>query len=915
MLLTQYTYIKQRSQFGKQCIFKLEDRIAVENILPEPHLMEDYIYVTHNDAEVQMAPQLAAHEVQTIRKSTTNTGMYHEEGGWPKEVNYKDVEITQRYRRRVEKDDIWAPCMNELLSTMEHCVLENNTMNIYENFFDDLVPTRMAKEYNLRVINLFEDPETKTRPIRHLSWSPNNSDRLAAAYAYYEFETQGTDLSPYSYVWDIENPNKALYTLRSQIPLMTVEFNPRDYVVLVSGLMNGQVCYWDLRTGETPVGISHVYVSHRDPVIQVFWIPSKNSTDFFSASTDGLVLWWDIRFPKKPTEKLVMDLDDPKRGDIYKATGITCLQFEQTMSSRFLVGTENGIVVNVNRRTENPVEKLLVRFECYEGPVLAIDRNPVYPKNFLTVGNWSAKLWADDTKEGNLFSIRQQTVDLTGGCWSKSRCSVFFTINAEGLLEVYDILLGTEKPLLNIRLCFDKLTAISSHDDGDILAVGSQKGNIYLLECTEDLTVITKEDRISLNNYLDRCGKYEKAIDSRLKEIRLTYHEIDDTHVQNAKKPRKRETKKKEKYLEKEKNKEKEKDKEKNKEKRKSRISKVRKSIPKISIPELIKAETDYYFAVNEISKKFEPLDEEDVEAAQPLLIDRTTVLRPEEEEEVEKEDAKKVRSVRRIRSRPKVERPVKKIVEKPEVEEEEKLELELEKKKKERKIRPKKILKKICLEPCIPEICCADMEEKLKQKLEEKRKEEERLKEDAIDRTSPFMIDNKWYKRLTDYIIQIPPPTRAFKRKILMMKNAPPYVLHKELTKAKKELRDWQERAIAKKLSTWTVQQKLLAPPVKVLKEVLDEDEKSIKSDDLREKEPSYIAKRTVEKKVRPSKKLEPTKEELEEKKKQEQMEMWNLMKQKVSKFDVMKKWFYPRISAILVQEMKKAAEEKPKE
>lgn len=144
----------------------------------------------------------------------------------------------------------------------------------------------------------------------------------------------------------------------------------------------------------------------RHPAIQVLWIPSKTCTDVFSASTDGLVLWWDIRFPKKPTDKLVMDLDDPKRGNVYKATGITSLQFEQTMSSRFLAGTENGIVVNVNRRTDNPVEKLLVRFECYAGPVLAIDRNPVYTKNFLTVGNWSAKLWADDTKEGNLFSIR-----------------------------------------------------------------------------------------------------------------------------------------------------------------------------------------------------------------------------------------------------------------------------------------------------------------------------------------------------------------------------------------------------------------------------------------------------------------------------------------------------------------------------
>lgn len=118
---------------------------------------------------------------------------------------------------------------------------------------------------------------------------------------------------------------------------------------------------------------------------------------------------------------------------------------------------------------------------------------------------------------------------------------------------------------------------------------------------------------------------------------------------------------------------------------------------------------------LEKIMHKFIPLDEEDVEAAQPLLIDRTMVARPEEVEEVEKEDAKKVRSVRKIRSRPRVERPIKKIVEKPEVEEEVKLELELEKKKKkERRIRAKKILKKICPEPCIPEICCADMEGKI---------------------------------------------------------------------------------------------------------------------------------------------------------------------------------------------------------
>ena len=144
----------------------------------------------------------------------------------------------------------------------------------------------------------------------------------------------------------------------------------------------------------------------RYPVVQTLWIPSKANSDFFSCSTDGVVLWWDIRFIKKPTESLVMDLEQPDRANVYKSIGITALQFEHTMSSRFLAGTENGFVVNVNRRASNPVEKLAVRFQCYMGPVVAIDRNPVYTKNFLTIGDWSAKVWADDTKEGNLLSVK-----------------------------------------------------------------------------------------------------------------------------------------------------------------------------------------------------------------------------------------------------------------------------------------------------------------------------------------------------------------------------------------------------------------------------------------------------------------------------------------------------------------------------
>lgn len=45
--------------------------------------------------------------------------MVHIEGGWPKELNPKDEEATARFRRRVEKDDIWPIKMKKLMEVRE----------------------------------------------------------------------------------------------------------------------------------------------------------------------------------------------------------------------------------------------------------------------------------------------------------------------------------------------------------------------------------------------------------------------------------------------------------------------------------------------------------------------------------------------------------------------------------------------------------------------------------------------------------------------------------------------------------------------------------------------------------------------------------------------------------------------------
>lgn len=53
-------------------------------------------------------------QMQTDRKTTKECGMLHLEGGWPKEINVKDEEAVMRFRRRVEKDEYWAPRMRKL---------------------------------------------------------------------------------------------------------------------------------------------------------------------------------------------------------------------------------------------------------------------------------------------------------------------------------------------------------------------------------------------------------------------------------------------------------------------------------------------------------------------------------------------------------------------------------------------------------------------------------------------------------------------------------------------------------------------------------------------------------------------------------------------------------------------------------
>ncbi|XP_012527681.1 dynein intermediate chain 2, axonemal isoform X3 [Monomorium pharaonis] len=486
----EYTYTKKRMHFGKRCNFSDSDKIEVE-IKSNPALMNNYVRMDPVTHATQCSKVYAVHEVNTTTATYKDNKMFHYEGGWPKDINMKDLEQTVRYRRKIEKDELYIHTMLQLLPSIEHCILQNNACNVYEHYFADMETIPLRQRASSRTVNVYRDPLTLKRQITHLSWSPDQGNRFAASYCNADYKNISSG-NYTSYIWEV-----------------------------VGGLTTGQVACWDIRRGPETVDTSSVEFSHRDPCDKTLWINSKTGTEFFSASKDGQIKWWDTRKMLIPTETLVIDLVKPENQNVDKATGISALQFEPSMGTRFMCGLENGVVISGNRKGKTPGEKIATRFRAQYGPVISLERNPTFVKNFLTVGDWTSRIWSEDCRESCIAWTPGHRDFLTGGAWSATRYSVYFLIKVDGTLDVWDFLIQQDSPVLSIKVCDESLTCLRAHEQGQLAAVANKKGSTYLLEFSEALTINQKNDKLLLTALLDRETRREKVIEAKNREQRL----------------------------------------------------------------------------------------------------------------------------------------------------------------------------------------------------------------------------------------------------------------------------------------------------------------------------------------------------------------------------------------------------------
>ena len=85
-----------------------------------------------------------------------------------------------------------------------------------------------------------------------------------------------------------------------------------------------------------------------------------------TGSSDGTVKLWDVRDLSQPTETIIMDIkntDIASKGDMENALGVSCLEYEGTIPTKFMVGTEQGKIISCSKKAKSQLESVLKVFK------------------------------------------------------------------------------------------------------------------------------------------------------------------------------------------------------------------------------------------------------------------------------------------------------------------------------------------------------------------------------------------------------------------------------------------------------------------------------------------------------------------------------------------------------------------------
>jgi dynein intermediate chain 2 len=535
-----HLYTKQRRDFGKHCKFTgVAAKVLEFNASNKAFFESQYVMRNPSVSCFDTAPHMSEHDANTEILKTKNSSMRHVEGGWPRDVDFNEQSDVTRFRKKAEKDEDFRSAVKALGPIITRCLMQNNTIDIYEEYFDGNNTDHSSEPPNAKGLAVFRDPNSMNdskRTATSINWHPDPAApaKIAVSYSNLTFQDPkylSQRMAAQSYIWDIVNPNTPDVELLPPSPLCCLKFNPKQTDSLIGGSYNGLISFYDLRKsgGVTfkdiaPVSTSMIEKSHHDPVYEVFWVSSKTGSACASVSTDGQMIWWDTRKLHEPSDtiQLCTDIKTPNAPIL----GGSSMEYNSEAGSKYLVGTEQGIVLMVNVKNKKQNNGVFVFDQGagkHHGPIYSIQRNPANTKCFLTVGDWTARIWMEDLKTP-IMTTKYHSSYLMSGCWSPTRAGVFFVTRMDGVVDIWDYFYRQNEVAYSHKVGDSLLSSIavqgSSQSGGKLVAMGDVTGTVSLLELCDSLAVSQANEKKAIELMFDREMKQEKNLEARERDLK-----------------------------------------------------------------------------------------------------------------------------------------------------------------------------------------------------------------------------------------------------------------------------------------------------------------------------------------------------------------------------------------------------------
>jgi len=220
-------------------------------------------------------------------------------------------------------------------------------------------------------------------------------------------------------------------------------------------------------------------------------------------------------------------LTDGGKEDPKTLGGVSLEWMQEAGPTKFLVGTEHGMILSCQKKPKKAVE-VSAWFGSEErggygrhfGPVYSCKRNPFHVKYFLTVGDWSAKIWMEELK-GPMLQSPYYPSFLSAANWSPIRAGVFFLCRHDGWLDVWDYFYRMNEVSLSQKVSDFALTSMTVQSQGQFTAVGDADGAITLLQLCDGLYQPASNEKNLIGQMFERETKRERNLEQIKKQAGL----------------------------------------------------------------------------------------------------------------------------------------------------------------------------------------------------------------------------------------------------------------------------------------------------------------------------------------------------------------------------------------------------------